>query len=194
MVVLEVVQMRVRILPLMIVVALSASLSACVGGTTPSGDATGGGNDGNTDGGGGTGETTSLPDACALVTKAEVETAVGGPVADGEELDPGPSHYAFGLGRQCIFIPANGVVSATFITVYTYSADGWEQYKENQASFSSYHDVAGIGDEALSSGIGQIGVHQSDLVLDIQMGFEIAQDPAGEARLQALATTALGRL
>jgi hypothetical protein len=184
----------VRVLPLFIAVALSASLVACSGAATSGDGNAGGGDTGTSDGGGGTDDSTGLPDPCALVTEAEVEAAVGGPVAAGEALDPGPNHYAFGLGRQCIFIPENGVVSATFITVYTYSADGWDQYKESQASFSSYHDVAGIGDEALSAGIGQIGVHQGDLVLDIQMGYEIAQDPAGEARLQALATTALGNL
>jgi len=128
------------------------------------------------------------------VTQAEVETAVGGPGAEGAELDPGPDHYAFGPGRQCIFIPSNGVVSAAFITVFEYSADGWELYKENQASFSSYHEVSGVGEEAVSSGIGHIGVHQGGYVIDIQLGYEIAQDPAGEPRLLELATTALGRL
>jgi hypothetical protein len=186
-----------RVLPLFVIVALSASLAACSGGPATSGDGNaGGGTDGgSSDGGGGTDDSTGLPDPCALVTKAEVETAAGGPMtAEGEELDPGPTHYAFGLGRQCVFGPVNGVVSPTFITVYTYSADGWADYKTNQASFSSYHDISGVGDEALSPGTGGIGVHQGDIVLDIQVGYEVAQDPAGEPRLITLATTALGRL
>jgi hypothetical protein len=186
-----------RVLPLFVIVALSASLAACSGGPATSGDgnAGSGGSDGGTsDGGGGT-DSTGLPDPCALVTRAEVETAAGGPMtAEGEELDPGPTHYAFGLGRQCVWGPVSGVVSPTFVTVYTYSADGWEQYKTNQASFSSYHDITGVGEEGLSAGIGSIGTHEGGIVLDIQVGYEIAQDPAGEPRVITLATTALGRL
>lgn len=189
-----------RVLPLFVIVALSASLTACAGGPTSSGNGTAGGNgdgtssDGTSGDGGGT-DSTGLPDPCALVTRAEVETAVGGPMtAEGEELEAGPNHYAFGLGRQCVFGPVSGVVSPTFLSVFTYSADGWEQYKTNQASFSSYHDIAGVGEEALSPGVGGIGTHQGDIVLDIQIGYEIAQDPAGEGRLITLATTALDRL
>ncbi len=187
---------RMRVLQLFVIVALGASLTACSGGpaTTGDGNAGGTGEGTNTDGGGGT-DASGLPDPCALVTKAEVEAAIGGPVtAEGEELEPGPNHYAFGIGRQCVFGPVNGVVSPAFITVFTYSADGWEQYATNQASFSDFHEVEGIGDEALAGGATQIGVHQGDLVLDIQLGFETAGDPAGEGRLQELATTALGRL
>lgn len=186
-----------RVLPLFIAVALSASLAACSGGPATSGDGnSGGGTDGGTsDGGGGT-DSTGLPDPCALVTRADVETAAGGPmVGEGEEPEGPPLvHYAFGEGRQCVWGPVNGVVSPTFVTVYTYSADGWEQYKANQASFSSYHDITGLGDEALSPGTGGIGVHESDIVLDIQVGYEVAQDPAGEPRLITLAETALGNL
>lgn len=188
-----------RVLPLFVIVALSASLTACAGGpaTSGDGDAGGSGDGGTSDGGGGGGEdSTGLPDPCALVTKADVETAAGGPMV-GEGAEPeGPPlvHYAFGEGRQCVWGPVNGVVSPTFVSVYTYSADGWEQYKANQASFSSYHDITGVGDEALSPGTGGIGVHQGDIVLDIQIGYEIAQDPAGEGRLITLATTALGNL
>ncbi len=142
----------------------------------------------------GTEDATGLPDPCSLVTQDEVAATVGGPVAAGEPLDPGPNHYAFGLGRQCIFIPENGLNSPTFVTVFAYSADGWAAYQDNQASYSTYHEVAGIGEEALSGGVGQIGIHQGDLVLDIGMGFETPQDPAGDGRLLTLATTALGRL
>jgi hypothetical protein len=187
-----------RVLPLFIVVALGASLAACSGGPATSGDGNagdGGSSDGGTSDGGGT-DSTGLPDPCALVTKADVEAAAGGPmVGEGEEPEGPPlMHYAFGEGRQCVWGPVNGVVSPTFVTVYTYSADGWEQYKTNQASFSSYHDITGVGDEALSPGTGGIGVHQGDIVLDIQVGYEVAQDPAGEPRLITLATTALGNL
>jgi hypothetical protein len=183
-----------RVLPLFIALALSASLAACSPGPATSGDGNAGGDSGTSDGGG-TDDSTGLPDPCALVTRADVETAAGGPmVGEGEELDPGPTHYAFGLGRQCVWGPVNGVVSPTFVTVYTYSADGWEQYKTDQAGFSSYHDITGLGDEALSPGTGGIGVHQGDIVLDIQVGYEVAQDPAGEPRLITLAETALGNL
>jgi hypothetical protein len=188
-----------RVLPLFIAVALSASLAACSGGPATSGDGNAGGNgDGTSSDGGGGGEDTGgtgLPDPCALVTRAEVETAAGGPmVGDGEELDPGPTHYAFGLGRQCVWGPVNGVVSPTFVTVYTYSADAWARYKTDQAGYSSYHDISGVGDEALSAGTGAIGVHEGDIVLDIQVGYEVAQDPAGEPRVITLATTALGNV
>ena len=185
-----------RVLPLFIAVALSASLAACSGGPATTGDGNAGdGTDGGTsDGGGGTDDSTGLPDPCALVTRAEVETAVGDPVtAEGEELEPGPDHYAFGLGRQCVFLPVDGVLSPTFVTVFTYSADGWDLYKETQASYSTYHEVPGLGDEALSGGIGQLGVHQGDFVLDIQLGSKIGSS-AAEPPLLELATTALGRL
>lgn len=186
-----------RVLPLFIIAALSVSLTACAG-PAPSGDGTSGEETTNgetgTSGNEGTEDATGLPDPCALVTQDEVTAAVGGPVAAGLETDPGPNHYAFGEGRQCQFFPENTLNSPTFVTVYPYSADGWEEYKLNQQSFSSYHEVTGVGEEAISAGFGQIGVHQGDLVLDIGMGFEIPQDPAGEARLVTLATTALGRV
>ncbi len=185
-----------RVHPLFVIVALGASLAGCAGGPTTSGDGNSGGGDSGTSDGGGTDDGgTGLPDPCALVTKAEVETAVGGPMtAEGEELDPGPNHYAFGLGRQCVFGPVSGVVSPTFITVYTYSADAWGEYTASQESYSTFHDISGVGEEANSAGNGSIGTYQGDIVLDIQLGYEIAQDPAGESRLVTLATTALGRL
>jgi hypothetical protein len=185
-----------RVLPLLVIVALGASLAGCAGGPTTSGDGNAGGNgDGTSSDGGGTDDGgTGLPDPCALATTAEVEAAQGGTVADGVETDPGPSHYAFGLGRQCVWIPDNTLSSPIFLTLYTYSADGWDEYKVNQQSYSSYHDVAGIGDEALAAGATQIGVHQGDLVLDVQMAYDTAQDPAGEPRLHAFAEMALGRL
>ena len=188
-----------RVLPLFVIVALGVSLAGCSGGPGTSGDGNAGGNGGTSDGGGTEGGGTDdggtgLPDPCALATTAEVETAQGGTVADGVELDPGPSHYSFGLGRQCVWIPDNTLSSPIFLTLYSYSADGWDEYKVNQQSYSSYHDVTGIGDEALAAGATQIGIHQGDLVLDIQMAYDTAQDPAGEPRLHAFAEMALGRL
>lgn len=184
-----------RVLPLFIAVALSASLAACSGGpaTTGDGNAGDGGDTGTSDGGGGgTDDSTGLPDPCALVTRAEVEAATGGAVEEGEALEPGPDHYAFGLGRQCIFIPPpDGVVSPTFVMVYTYTADGWDLYKETNASMS--HEVPGVGDEAFSAALGQIGVHQGDVVMEIQLGYKTS-DPLTDDQLADFANIALGRL
>ena len=183
-----------RVLSLFIAVALSASLAACSGGPATSGDgnAGDGGDTGTSDGGGGTDDSTGLPDPCALVTRAEVETAIGDPMsAEGEELEPGPDHYAFGVGRQCIFLPVDGLLSPTFVMVYTYSADGWDLYKETNASMS--HPVPGVGDEAFSAALGQIGVHQGDVVMEIQLGYKTS-DPLTDDQLADFANIALGRL
>lgn len=186
-----------RVLPLLIIAALGVSLTGCAGPATSgdgnSGEGTSNGDTG-TSGNEGTEDATGLPDPCSLVTQDEVAAAVGAPVGVGAEATPGPNSYAFGQGRQCQFIPENSLNSPTFVAVYPYSADGWVAYQENQASFSTYHEVAGIGEEALSAGVGQIGIHQGDLVLDIGMGFDTPQDPAGDARLLTLANSALGRL
>ncbi len=182
-----------RYMRMLMVVAAVAVLAACSDGGP--GPGTGGGSaDGGGGGGGGGGQTSSLPDPCALVTKAEVEAAVGGPVADGFEQPVGPNHYAFGEGRQCTFVPDSGIVSATWITVYLYSADGWAQYKTNQASYGAFKEVAGVGEEAVGVGDTQIGLHQAGYVLDVAVGLFVAQDPAGGPRVLALAQAAAGRL
>jgi hypothetical protein len=171
-------------MPTLAIVAAAAVLVAC----SDNGPGPGGG------GGGGDQQASSLPDPCALVTKGEVEAAAGGPVADGVEQPGGPNHYAFGQGRLCTFVPDDGTVSATTISVFAYSADGWAQYKANQATYSSFEEIAGVGEEAVGMNGNQIGLHQRGYVVDMTVGLFIAHDPAGPPRVLALAQAAAGRL
>src|SRR5215510_3115033 len=87
------------------------------------------GSDGGS-GSGGSGGGGSLPAACSLVTKADVDAAVGGTVAAGVEQPGGPNHYAFGQGHLCTFVPSSNIVSASTISVFKYSESGWAQYKQ----------------------------------------------------------------
>jgi hypothetical protein len=171
----------------LMMMAVTVVLAACSDADAPGA----GGGDGG--GGGGSGGS-SLPDPCSLVTRAEVETAAGGTVAEGVEQDGGPNHYAFGQGRLCTFVPDDGTVSTTTISVFNYAAEGWAQYKQNQATYSTYKEVTGVGEEAVSSYDNQIGLHQDGYVVDISVGLFTAHDPAGGPRVLALATAAAGRL
>jgi len=173
------------------VVAVVGLVSACSGSSDGGGGGTGGGGGA---GGGGGGAGGGLPQACSLVTKADAETAVGGTVAAGVEQPGGPNHYAFGQGHLCTFVPSKNTVSASTISVFRYSESGWAQYKQNQASFKTFQTISGVGEEAVSAGDSQIGLHQNGYVVDISLGYFIPHDPAGMPRLIALAKAAATRV
>jgi hypothetical protein len=194
---------------ILVIIALGNVLVACSGGeaqttsvgsstppaalspaTTPD-PASPSAQDVDNDGGDGAG---SLPDPCSLVTQAEMETAVGGKVIQIVEQPGGPISYAFGQGRLCTFVPAKATVSASTLSVFPYSAAGWETFKKSESSYSTFREVKGVGEEAVSSVPARVTVHQTGYVVDLGIGTFVAHDKAGPARVLALAKAAIGRL
>lgn len=178
-----------RILRFAVVVALAAGLAGCGGGTATDGGGDGGG--GSTDGGDGGGGT-SLPDACTLVTRAEVETAVGGTVAEGAEQDA-LAHYAFGEGTQCMFIPDDRMVGDTWLWVFRADDESWSDFVSQETEAFGSEPLPGLGDEAIVD-FAAIAVRSGEFAMTLQFGMYSPGEPDQQERMVALAQAALSRL
>lgn len=170
-----------------IVLALAAGLVACASETGPNGGD--GPGDGGGDGGGGG---SSLPDACALVTRAEVETAVGGTVAEGA-VHEAPAHYAFGESAVCMFRPEDGMVGMTWVSVFRATDESWEQFVAQETEAFGSEPLPGIGDEAIVD-FASIAVRSGEFAVTLQLGMYEPGDPGQRDRIVALAQAATNRL
>lgn len=190
-----------RIYKIIAIMAIAAGLVACSGETPTnssgdggggSGGETGSGEIGGDDGGDGDGGG-SLPDACTLATRAEVQTAVGGTVANGVVVNPSPNHYAFGEGAQCIFVADSGLVSPTWVTVFLATDESWTDFVKSQVDAFGSEPLPGVGDEAIID-TADIGVRSGGFAVTLQFGMYEPQGAGQRDRMIALAQTVVGRL
>ena len=162
-----------RRLPALLAVSIGALVLAC-GGTTPGGGAGGPGATtavgGAPDGGAVTGQPAGggqVPDACTLLTDADIEEATGNSVTLKEpEMQSG----LLDAGCHWVLKNADSIVPPEihFEIMYEGGLDYYKRYFEPFNAENGYETIEGIGDIAVDADFGSILVVAGDVFFDLQ--------------------------
>lgn len=152
---------------------LAAALIACGGTTVPSAS----------DGGG----SISQIDACALLTSAEIQAALGKPIGAGVKEDPS------GNSTGCDWEGANetdGV--AITLTIDEFDQEFWTTVKGTEG----VEPMSGIGEEAVRGWVttSLLMVKHESMEIDLAVVSVFLEDPAIKAALETLGKLVVSRL
>jgi hypothetical protein len=116
-----------------------------------------------------------VPDPCALLDKAQVEAAVGGPLSDGvSDLMSKPGFDA--TGRQCSFRTTGGKDGGFNLTIWPATAEMFALDRTESAGFGNVEDAPGIGDQAFTVGNNGLHVLAGGYLLELGIG-QVDFDP-----------------
>jgi hypothetical protein len=123
-------------------------------------------------------------DACSLVTKDEVEAALGEPVNEGTSA---PAN----IPNVCNFVTVADAEKTVSVVLYSPGGGTMLPMMMPQGAM----DVPGLGDQARWYGMGRIiGVLKGDTLVTFQFVKFVEDDSATMERAKQLATAAAGRI
>jgi hypothetical protein len=125
-------------------------------------------------------------DACALVTRAEVEAVLGTPVRDPARGDVAPVF-------SCSYSAASGFDTASLtVAAYGDTRQATDAYLL-ALKINDYKEVSGLGDRAYTSPLSEITVLKGRYELSVDLSMSIDKDAQMKKAIE-LANRALARL
>ena len=125
-------------------------------------------------------------DACALLTKAEAEAALGTPVGDPVRGDVPPVY-------SCSYVAADKLDNVSVdVTSYTDARQAYDAYLM-AVKINNYEEMAGLGDRAYRSVVSDVDVLKGRFELSVDVTLPISKD-AQVQKAKEIAARALERL